>query len=168
MKINPTLRVAIIMALVAGILRLLVFFSGYSSPELARYVIFMHMFCILLSVFFGIRASQTGKKQTTPGGDLKSAIKAGGVYTLISTAFVFIYFKFIDINYFVIKQQELIEAEVKNGGNIDQIREKVENFFSLMNYTTVTLLGLMMISFMYSVLVVLIDRYVLNRFTNRY
>ena len=167
MRVNPTLKVAIILALTAGVIRLLTFFGGFSSPNVAKYVIFGHMLCILLSIFFGIRYSQQGK-ETTPGGDLKSGIKAGGVYTLISTAFVYIYFRFIDINYFAIKQQELIEAEVKRGGNIDQIKDKVESFFSLMNYTTVTLLGLMMITFLYAVLVVVLDRYFLNRFTNRY
>jgi len=167
MKVNPTLRVAIILALTAGIIRLVAFFGGFASPNMSKYVMFMHMLFILFSVFFGIRSSQSGK-QTTPGADLKAAIKAGGVYTVISTAFVFIYFRFIDINYFVLKQQELIEAEVKRGGNINQIKEKVENFFSLMNYSTITLLGLMMIVFLYSVMVVLLDRYVLNRITKRY
>ncbi len=165
MKLTPTIKVAIMLALTAGIIRLVAFYGGFATAKTGQYVIYMHMLFILVSIFFGVKTTNKNNGPTTAGSDLKLAIKAGGTYALLTTIFVYVYFKFIDINYFALKQQDLIDAQVKNqGGDVAQLKEKVESFFSLMNYTTVTLLGLMLVTFAYAVVFVFLNRYMLNRF----
>lgn len=154
-------------ALVAAILRLIAYFGGFITPETGQYVIFMHMLFILLTVFFGVRANRDeAGAPITLGTKIKSGFKAGGLYSVISTAFVLFYFKFIDKNYFLLKQQQLIQGQLSENPSLDPVTVKnnVEGFFSLMNYCTVTLLALMVMSFLYTIMIVLLDRALFRRF----
>lgn len=165
--LTPTTRFAVFFALSACIFRLITFYGGWLTPKTAQYVIFMHLLFILLAVFIAVRVNQNKEidEQRKLGDDIKTGFKAGSIYSIITTAFVFVYFKFIDVNYFIFKQQELIAAQLKDP-TADPVRVKqgVEDFFSLTNYCSVTLLGLMVVTFIYTVIVILVNRFLLNRF----
>ncbi|MES2630042.1 MAG: hypothetical protein V4616_13845 [Bacteroidota bacterium] len=161
-------KYAVIFALVAFILRLLGFYGGLITPETAQQVIFMHMLFILLTVFLSIRQVRidAGDQPFTIGTQVKAGFKSGGLYSVLTTILVFVYFKFIDVNYFIFKQQELVDQELKANPTVGavKVKEGVENFFSLMNYCTITLLALMAITFFYTLLIVVLNRYVLRKF----
>ncbi len=165
--IKPTTKFASLFAASASIFRLIAFYGGLVTPETGKYVIFMHMLFILLAVFLTIRTNRIEgvDERKSMGHDIKTGFKAGGLYSVLTVAFVFIYFKYVDVNYFVFKQQELVGSQLKNDPSIDPVKAKasVESFFSLMNYCTVTLLALIVISFLYTVAVVMLNRFLLNR-----
>lgn len=164
--LKPDLKFAFYFVMIACIIRMVLFYGGLITPKTGQYVIFMHMLFILLSIFFAIRnsGSMLKPKEARLGHELKASVKAGGLYSVLTTAFVFIYYKAIDVNYFILKQQELIsEASKDPGADVEQVKKSVESFFSLMNYCTVTLLGLMLLTFVYGIVMVLMNRFVKSR-----
>jgi hypothetical protein len=163
---KSSVKFALFFAFSAIILRLIAFFGGYINSQTGQYVIFMHLLFVLLSVFFAIRniAPGNGTDRERLMDELKTGAKAGGLYAVISTAFVFIYFKLIDTTYFPAKREQLIAAQLKAGApDAEKVRQNVEGFFSIGNYTAVTLIGLVVVGLIYTLVLVVVNRYIIER-----
>ncbi|HEX4888471.1 MAG TPA: hypothetical protein VFV37_10540 [Luteibaculaceae bacterium] len=153
----------IALATLAFGVRIAMFSTGLNKPEYLQYIIFMHMLLVLLSVFFAARMSAYGSFESSDAklkAELKAGIKGGLIYTAITAAMVFVYFSFIDINYFYLKQQQLIEGATREGAqNLDQVVKSVESFFTVGNWTTLTLLSYSMLTFIDALLLALVNKW---------
>ncbi len=164
---NATKGFALFFALSAIVIRLIAYYSGYVTASTAQYVIILHLIFILLSIFFALRnnKSTADNERDLLIDDMKAGMKAGSLYAIVTTVFVWVYFKYIDTAYFISKREELINAQLGSGTDPEKIRQNVEGFFSLMNYTTVTLIGLITISMVYTLMLAVLNRFVLRRFS---
>lgn len=166
------LSVALFCALTYVIIKLVVFNLG-KSVDLFVPLILVNILLILLAVIFGLRAFK--KQQKTPeynfAEDLKCTMRSASVYTIIISVFVFIYYSAIDKNFTeqIIERQfadvtpedyEKIkkrDPDMTRGKNLDDYkklkRDEMKLFTSPFITMTMTLVGLMMIGFFYSLLV---------------
>lgn len=166
------LSISLFCALTYIILKLIVFNLG-KSVDLFVPLILVNIMLILIAVIFGLRAFK--KQQKTPeynfAEDLKCTMRSASLYAIIISGFVFLYYSAIDKNFTEqiierqfsdITQEEFEEIKKKDpdmmrGKNLDDFkklkREEMKLFTSPFITMTMTLVGLMMIGFFYSVLV---------------
>lgn len=166
------LSISLFCALIYIILKLVVFNLG-KSVDLFVPLILVNIMLILIAVIFGLRAFK--KQQKTPeynfAEDLKCTMRCASLYAIIISGFVYLYYSTIDKNFTEqvkerqltkITQEDFEEMKKKDpvvlkGKNLDDVKKQIKddtNLFSSPFMTmTMTLVGLMMIGFFYSLLV---------------
>lgn len=161
------LKFALFFALCAIAFRLIIFYGNYSTERTGQYIIMLHLLFILLSVFFGIMTGGAGITDEKKGiaEDIKAGAKAGSLYAVIISAFVFVYFRFLDTTHFTTKREELIRLKILDSPDQDplKIRETIEGTITLSNYVVTTLLGLVAVAFVYSLILTVVNRFILVR-----
>ncbi len=163
-------KYAVTFVAVGAIVRMVIFYAGLSTPNTPKLIMLLHLMLILLTIFLTVRSKEFKQEDSRfqLKADLKNGLRAGGLYAILTTAFVFLYFKAIDTNYLLLLKQERIDAELKMFPNADetqihQITSSAELLSSISFYCTITTLGLMLATFTYTVMVAVINRYVLSR-----
>ncbi len=159
-------KFAIFFAAGAFAIRLTAFYMNLNPADVVRYGVMMHILFILVAIFFGIKTAEqpsSNSERELLLTDFKAGLKSGGLYTVITTFLTYMYYKFIDAQYFVLKQQELIDAQVEAGKPVQEATESIQGFFSLQNYTAITLIGFITATGIFTVLLTVINRFVLNR-----
>lgn len=166
------LSVALIFALLYIIIKLVVFNLG-KSVELFVPMILVNIMLILLAALFGLRAWKKSHKNETDGflEDFKCTMRNVSLYALIISGFVYIYYSSIDKDFkeklaerqfAEITQEDFKEMQKKdpdmlNGKTLDDYKKLKKNemklFTSPFMTTTMTLMGLMLIGFFYSLLI---------------
>lgn len=153
-------------------IKLIVFNLG-KSVELFVPLILVNILLILVAVLFGLRAFK--KHQKTPENnfvdDLKCTMRSASLYAIIISSFVFLYYSKIDINFTEkimerqfsdITQKDFEELKKKDpdmmrGKNLDDYKklkkDEMKLFTSPFITMTMTLVGLMLIGFFYSLLI---------------
>ncbi len=166
------LFVAAFFALVYVIVKLIVFNLG-KSVDLFIPLILVNIMLILLAALFGLRAWKKQHKSNENNflEDLKCTLRCISIYTIIVSSFVYIYYSSIDKNFkdhlverqfATITQEDYKEMQMKDP---DMLRDKtlddykklkkneMQLFTSPFMTTTITMMGLMLIGFVYSILV---------------
>lgn len=150
----------------AIVIRLALFYLGYENQDSARYLILMHILLILLSVFFSaLNHAKANPDKRHFTNHLKIGFKGGSVYTIIITGFLMLFYKVINEDTFTAKREFLIAQQIEAGGaNLDEsaieaVRTNIESFFTVFNYCTITFIGFLVITFMYSAGVALLLRF---------
>ncbi len=148
-------------ALSAILIRLALFYFGYESAETSKYVFLVHILFILLSIFFSVlQFRRFFPEKTGFTTYLKHGLKGGAVYSVILTAFLWVFYGAINEDTFTAKRENLIAQQIENQdlAEAEQVkaRENIENFFTPFNYSTISFLGFLFISVFYSVGVALL------------
>lgn len=142
-------------ALSAILIRLALFYFGYESTETSKYIFLLHILFILLSVFFSIIQFRKFFPDKNAFTDLlKQGLKAGGMYSFIMAGFLWLFYGAINEDTFTAKRENLISQQI-DGQNLStddqaKARENIESFFTPLNYSTISLLGFLVISFFYA------------------
>lgn len=166
------LIVAVFFALIYIIIKLVVFNLG-KSVELFIPLILVNIMLILLAALFGLRAWKKSHKSQGDNflEDLKCTMRNISVYALVVTAFVYVYYSAIDTDFrqklqdrqFAEITQEDFKEMQKN--DPDMLKHKtlddykklkkneMELFTSPFMTSTLTLMGLILIGFFYSLLI---------------
>jgi len=166
------LSVAVFFALAYIIIKLIVFNLG-KSVELFVPLILVNIMLILLAAIFGLRAWKKSHKNESDSflEDLKCTMRNISIYAILVSSFVFIYYSYIDKDFkdqlaerqFAnvtqedFKEMQKRDPDMLKDKTLDDYKKLKKNemqlFTSPFMTTTITLMGLMLIGFFYSLLV---------------
>lgn len=137
-------------------------FTGYE-----RIYFFGNMFVIMIGVFLGIRLfKEISAEKTSFMGDIKAGIKVAGMYAVLMSLFVYVYYTFIDPSYFPLKiddQMALLEESGRaTGGELAQSRETAQFILAPYFQSTVTMILFLLLGTFYSSLITFFVRKVRN------
>lgn len=155
-------RIALLLALLPMIGKLAGFAYGVSAGDSQSFFILMHIFLLLVGVFFALRM-QTPDSSFLE--DVKQGMKAVGVYSMASAFFMYVYYKFIDTQYFPNKIASMVANTdlAATGKTSEDITTTYETFFTAFNWTTLSLVAWMLAGLIYTVLLTLLHRKVLRK-----
>jgi hypothetical protein len=106
---NP-FQVAIVFAVVTLAVKIIIFLMGIQHGAMETYIRYMFMLIMLVAVFFGIRSNKIMYEGTTTfGQDFKSGARTASFYAILMAVITYIYYAKIDPEFFVIKQQPLLD-----------------------------------------------------------
>ncbi len=121
--------------------------------------IFGYFLFILFALFLGMRKHIIQGSYQGFGDVLKAGMKIGSIYAVLVSVFTYIYYSYIDYNFFPGQIAERM-LEGKEAGMTDeqilQMKDSLEFVFSTSTHTTGTLIGFMFVSFIYALLWTLI------------
>lgn len=158
---NPIQNFAITAAVSSVLLKMLYYIQFYPNDDFDMYVRFAYLLFFLLALFLGLRA---WKKKNDPSDfptDMKSGMKIASIYAIIVSAFTYVYYKFINPNYFEFKIAERMKAAADSGEDVDldKIKETASFIFDAFIHSTITLFGLIAIGLFYCIIIVAILRF---------
>lgn len=181
-----TVKTGIFFALGWMLVKMIFFYTGLSQDTIVP-TIFINMFFLLSSIAVGLylHKKQEGFSQGNALSDIKSGMTAGIPYTLLIAGFLYLFYTQIDPGYIDQMVQEKLEAYkagLENPEELKLIKASNEAFevmskediykemalstrstISAFSMTTISLLGMLLLSTVYSILITVIFRKVLLR-----
>jgi hypothetical protein len=159
---NPIVNISVTAAMVSIIGKMLYFIFLAPNETFDTYTRFFYLLCFLIALFIGLRNWKLQNANVAFTDDVKSGMKIVSIYAIILSSFTFVYYKYINPNYFLQKIQSAIDAVSASGSSNDELNQ-VENtasfVFNAFTHSTLTLFGLMVIGFFYTLILILLFRY---------
>ena len=110
---NP-FQVAITFALVALIVKLGAFSLGIQHGGMEKYIFYIYMLLLLLTVFIGIRSTKMLNEGTTSlGQDFRAGARSASIFAILVTAITYFYYSNIDTEFFEIKRAERLSITLE-------------------------------------------------------
>ena len=137
-------------------------FTGYE-----RVYFFGNLFVIMIGVFLGIRLFKAiSIEKTGFMADIKAGIKVAGMYAVLMSLFVYLYYSFIDPSYFPLKIEDqlrlLQESGRATGDELVQSRETAQFILAPYFQSTVTLILYLLLGTFYSSIITFFVRKIRN------
>jgi hypothetical protein len=154
------LIIVIYMLAASLFLKFLVYLNHWQLTSYERYTMFANIFIMLTGVFFAIRhykLSRSGEISSF-ADDFKAGMRVAALYTLAMTAFVFIYYNYIDPNYFPEKLNTQLQLAEASGLDTRQVEQTGSVVLTPFFQSTVTLIGFMIMGMIYSALIAFLVR----------
>jgi hypothetical protein len=164
---NP-FQVAITFATIALIVKLSVFSLGIQHGGMEKYIFYIYMLLLLLTVFTGIRSTKVMHEGSTSlGQDFKAGARSASIFAILVTTITYFYYSNIDPEFFEIKRAESlanlplkIKQAISDGNmTIAQIKEKsiadinsARTIFSPYLHSMATMFGLVFIGLFQSII----------------
>jgi len=156
---DPILNAGVIAGLVSVILKMVYFLGFYPNDDFDMYVRFAYLLAFLLALFLGLRAWKGDHLDSKLVDDVKAGMKVASLYALILAPFTYIYYKWINPEYFQDRMEQAIAAaQESTPDQVEQVRETVSFIFDAFTHATITLFGLLFIGFLYTLVIVAIFR----------
>jgi hypothetical protein len=155
------------MLAISMLLKMLVFAGGYQFTGYEKIYFFGNLFVLMIGIFMGIRLFKDHSEGiTTFLADAKSGMKVAGMYSVLMSLFVYVYYTYIDPAYFEIKLADQMELMSGKEGITAQALKKAKETgqFVLSPYfqSTVTLILFLLFGTFYSALITFFVRKVRN------
>ncbi len=179
---KPTIKYGLIFALCWVILKLTFLQVGWNSEKHYFISACLNILGLLLAIVFGLKKFIDTDTETESNAlrDIKNAMTSAVIYSMVVALFMYIYYTWIDQSFFDYKIQE-VEMQLKEVISdpeqlrqlkqsnqsfevmtSDEIYEKqMENpklFFSPKFITTLSVLGMLFLSMIYSIIITIIFR----------
>lgn len=107
---NP-FQIAIIFALVALCVKLIFFSMGIQHGDMEKYIIYVYSLILLIAIFFGIRSNKINiEGNASFGQDFKAGARTASFFAIIVALITYIYYAHIDIDFFEIKKQPILDS----------------------------------------------------------
>ncbi len=164
---NP-FQVAITFALIALVIKLSIFSMGVQHGGMEKYIFYIYMFLLLLTVFMGIRSTKIASNGSTSlGQDFRTGARSASIFAILITAITYMYYSNIDPEFFEIKRAENLtnlpdkinQAIIDGEMNLEQIKEKAKGdivstntIFSPYLHSMATMFGLVFIGLFQSII----------------
>lgn len=175
-------KFALIAFALYGIFRLLLFQFGLAH-DYYTIAVFANMLMLLLAIFFNLKTRKAElakeKEYTNFFDDVKTCMRAGALYALFVFGFVWLYYAQIDSGYLDMRIETRMEAAAEinfeeltledNPHNktreefLEDERTFSEFIFAASTQATFTLIGLIALSFIYSLFLAIFYRRVLAK-----
>ncbi len=103
-------QIAVFFALIALIIKLVVFSLGVQHGDMEEYIRYAYMLLVLTTVFLGIRFNRINKPEIKPTLtiDFKTGARSAAYFALIVGAITYFYYANIDTEFFSIKKAEIL------------------------------------------------------------
>jgi len=147
------------MMVLSVFLKMLVFSANWQLTELERISIFGNLLVLMTGVYLGIKNfKSTIQEKTSYLQDVKSGMRIASLYALFMSAFVYLYYGFIDRSYFVQKAEQRIELLEQQGIDIEQANASMELVFTPFFQSTITLMGFILLGSFYAAMIAFLLR----------
>lgn len=142
-----------------SVLAKLVYFFQFSPDEdWDMYVRFFYLLVFLIALMLGVREERS-LRTTTFTDDVKSGMKVTSVYAMVLSLFTWLYYKFINPAYFAERINRVVTAATEAGQeDLENTRNTAEFIFNAFTHSTLTLFGMMVVGFFYTLVLVLLLR----------
>lgn len=155
---NPIVNNAVTAALVGIIFKMVYFIWFYPNDDYDMYVRFAYLLTFLLALFFGLRTWKAQNEGSDFVSDMKSGLKIASIYSIILSAFTYIYYKFINPAYFEGRIAEKMQAASEANEDLSKVRDTASLIFDAFTHSTLTLFGLIFIGLFYTLILVAMFR----------
>ena len=147
--------IAVWAVLASVIVKMLVYVTGNQFTSIGRFSIFINIFIVMLAVFLGIREhKKVVGSSSTYLEDVKVGMKAASWFAILLSIFVYVYYNYIDTEYFsILLEQRMETAAAQEDVDLTKVREAGQAFLSPFFQTTITLVGFVLIGAFYSALI---------------
>tara|TARA_B110000046_G_scaffold28052_1_gene28860 strand:+ start:178174 stop:178677 length:504 start_codon:yes stop_codon:yes gene_type:complete len=161
--------VVVWMLVVSIFMKMAVFAGNWQFSGYERIYFFGNLFVIMIGVFLGIRLFKAlSHEKTGFMADVKAGIKVAGMYAVLMSLFVYLYYSVIDQSYFPLKIEEqmrlLEESGRATGDDLVKSRETAEFILAPYFQSTFTLILYLLLGTFYSALITFFVRKVRNEF----
>lgn len=159
---NPIVNISITAAMASIIGKMLYFIFLAPDETYDMFTRFFYLLCFLVALFVGLRIWKLNNRQAPFTDDVKNGMKIVSIYALIISSFTFLFYKFINPAYFAGKIQKAMDAVANSGSGeaeIEQVKNTASFVFNAFTHSTLTLFGLMVIGFFYTLVIALLFRY---------
>lgn len=155
------------MLVVSIFMKMTIFAANLQFTGYERIYFFGNLFVIMIGVFLGIRLFKNISPDKTGFlADVKAGIKVAGMYAVLMSLFVYLYYSFIDSSYFPLKIEEqmrlLEESGRATGDELVKSRETAQFILAPYFQSTVTLILYLLLGTFYSSLITFFVRKVRN------
>ena len=149
-------NIAIIAALTGVIAKMTYFLTLAPKEAWDNYVRLFYLLAFLIALFFGLRSFKKRATRSDFTHDVKTGMKITSIFSLIISIFTWVYYKWIDPEYFANRISEAMSQAPEE--SIEAVETNVSFIFNAFTHSTITLFGMMVIGFFYTLIVVLIMR----------
>lgn len=181
-----TVKVGVLVALIFVVIKLIFSFAGWFNGDIIPTVL-INMFLLLSSISIGLylHKQNEGFSQGNAMSDIKAGITTGVSYGIVVVSFIYLFYAYINPDFIEsMVQEKLVEyqkgladpvmlKEIKASNesfeimDAEQIYQEMENStrstISPFSITIISMLGMVLLSAFYSILVTIIFRKVLLR-----
>ena len=130
----------------------------YPNDDWDMYVRFSYLLLFLLALFLGLRSFKSKYPQSDFTIDVKTGMKTTSIFAIIISAFTWIYYKWINPGYFASKIEDVKVAAAQSEEATQNAINTAEFIFNAFTHSAITLFGMMVIGFFYTLILVLIMR----------
>ena len=108
---NP-FQVAVAFSILALCVKLLFFVMEMQHGAAEKYIVYIYMLILLIAIFFGIRSSKLDIEggKTTFGQDFKAGARTASFFAILVAVITYVYYAKIDVDFFEIKKQPILDA----------------------------------------------------------
>jgi len=159
---NPIVNISVTAAMASIIGKMLYFIFLAPDESFDMYTRFFYLLCFLIALLIGLRIWKKDNMNIAFTEDVKTGMKVVSIYAIIISAFTFIYYKYINPGYFAQKIQAAVDAVASSGSpeaDLEQVSDTASFVFNAFTHSTLTLFGLMVIGFFYTLVLTLLFRY---------
>ncbi|MCB0802308.1 MAG: DUF4199 domain-containing protein [Flavobacteriales bacterium] len=154
------------MLAISMLMKMLVFAGGYQFTDYEKIYFFGNLFIIMVGTFLGIRLFKNiHVEKTTFLADVKAGMKVAGMYAVLMSFFVYVYYTYIDVDYFEIKLSRQLELMAESGADklaLNQARKTGGFVLSPYFQSTVTLILYLLFGSFYASIITFFVRKVRN------
>ena len=150
------LKYALFISSFSIIWKLSLFIANAQNTVLGKYYLFAYFLFILVGILFGLKEYiKKHPEGTSIGEKIKVGMKISGLNALLYSAFIFLYYRWIDISFFASKiNKDLLLMKSRNNSpsEIEQYLNTVKILYSPSSLFQATLFGFLLIGIIYSIL----------------
>jgi hypothetical protein len=134
-----------------------------TAPEGTDFML-VHFLALVTIVFFTGQRLLARPQQVGFADLLREGFRNAAIYAVVLGAFVWLFYATIDVEFFRLKVNAMVERGMSEGQPEAIIRPRLEKFFTPFNYATITFFALVAGSAVLSFLLGLLHHKVLRRF----
>ena len=155
------MTLAALTALAVIALRLILFYTGH-PPEGTDFMI-VHFLANVTVVFFTDQRLLSTNSDAGFPDLMREGFKSAAMYALLFTAFIWIYYAYVQDRYFEHRVNEMVQLGMAEGQPEKIIRPRLQQFFTPFNYTTITFFALLLTGALNALLLGMLHHKVLRK-----
>ena len=156
------INLTLLLALLAMVLRTALFYAGV---EIAPFhFALVHLLFLVIAIWFSGYFLMSRDPSRGFGELLRAGFQSAMVYSLLLAFFILFYYKVIEPDAFVARNERIIQGMVNDGHPLNKATQMVTGFYTAGNYAVFTFFGLLMTGALNAVFFGLIHDKVLRRF----
>lgn len=148
------------MLAISILFKMAVYFNGLQGETFDQIGRFANIFVLMTGVFFAIRLFKSQEEKPTAYlDDFKAGMRISALYALGMAAFLYLYYEFIDPQYFdlYMKGSESSDLELE-GEELEKAQETIAFAKSAYFNSTISLIGFLILGSFYSALIAFLVR----------
>ena len=158
---HPSINIAVRVALILMILRLVLFFANADLPYQEEVYLFL-----LLAAFptLSLYAIWPRSAKQDFKSDALASLRVTAVFAVAMAIFIYAFYAFVDKSYFPNMIDLIVNREIAANPDLDkdELRKGVETFFSVRNFSVLAILFFLVMAAFYSVLFSAVKRLILK------